>query len=422
MTDFVYCIGHLGEQVREYCGDGGQWGVRVRYVDEGEWLRGTGGALRLALDADLLEDTFVMVYGDSYTPAPVAEIFRAVKSGGSLALMCVIHNENRWDRSNCTSEPGRPLIYDKARKHPRAPEMQYIDYGLSAFRRETIRSHSCGQRVDLADVIHALSLDGQLAGFAVTSASMRSVPRRPSRIRGICHPDGRGQGVIGILGGGLAGLTIAAYLKQPCEVLEAAERGGGHCDSVCEAGFTYDAGGPHIIFSRDESILSEMVALLGDNVLRRRRNNKIYFDGRFIKYPFENGLNELGPQDRFECLYHYLCNSHPAPSNFAEWMYHTFGSGITEKYLLPYNEKIWKTAAREMSIDWVDGRIPRPPLEDIVKSAVGIETEGYTHQLHFWYPAHGGIEQLPAALNKRVARFTPSFVVKSIRRAAPIGT
>lgn len=169
VTDFVYCIGHLGEQVREYCGDGGQWGVRVRYVDEGEWLRGTGGALRLALDADLLEDTFVMVYGDSYTPAPVAEIFRAVKSGGSLALMCVIHNENRWDRSNCIYEPGRPLIYDKARKHPRAPEMQYIDYGLSAFRRETIAAHiPAAEWVDLADVMHALSLDGQLAGFAVT--------------------------------------------------------------------------------------------------------------------------------------------------------------------------------------------------------------------------------------------------------------
>jgi protoporphyrinogen oxidase len=45
-----------------------------------------------------------------------------------------------------------------------------------------------------------------------------------------------------------------------------------------------------------------------------------------------------------------------------------------------------------------------------------VETEGYTHQLHFWYPAHGGIEQLPAALNKRVARFTPSFVVNSIRK------
>ncbi len=55
---------------------------------------------------------------------------------------------------------------------------------------------------------------------------------------------------IGILGGGLAGITVAAHLNRECEVLEADERPGGHCQSVQEEGFTYDAGGPHIMFSR----------------------------------------------------------------------------------------------------------------------------------------------------------------------------
>lgn len=221
---------------------------------------------------------------------------------------------------------------------------------------------------------------------------------------------------VGILGGGLAGLTVAAHLGEPCEVLEGDDRPGGHCQSVCEQGFTFDAGGPHIMFSRNRQTLDFMVSLLGKNVRIGRRNNKIFYRGRYVKYPFENGLFDLDPQDRYECLLGCLKNDAPEPTNFKEWMYHTFGQGITEKYMLPYNEKIWKINAAEMNLDWVDGRVPRPPLEDIVKAAVGVETEGYTHQLNFYYPEHGGIEALPAAMADRVEHITNGFSIRNVRR------
>src|ERR1700676_2636315 len=114
---------------------------------------------------------------------------------------------------------------------------------------------------------------------------------------------------VGVLGGGLAGLTVAAHLGEPSEVLEAAERPGGHCQSVCEQGYTFDAGGPHIMFSRNRQTLDFMVSLLGSNVRQSRRNNKIFYRGRYVKYPFENGLFDLEPQDRYECLLGCLRNN-----------------------------------------------------------------------------------------------------------------
>ena len=220
---------------------------------------------------------------------------------------------------------------------------------------------------------------------------------------------------IGILGGGLAGITIAAHLQQECEILEKDSRGGGHCQTVQEQGFTYDAGGPHIIFSRNQQIVDYMVSLLGDNVHRARRNNKIFYKGRYVKYPFENGLYDLEPQDRFECLYHYIKNDYPAPkTNFKEWIYHHFGKGLAEKYLIPYNEKIWNVPADQLGLEWVEGRVPKPPVEDVIKAAVGVETEGYTHQLYYNYPARGGIEALPLALAQRVRKITPDFTVEHI--------
>src|SRR5262249_35828405 len=53
ITDVVYCIGYLGGQIRDAVGNGSRFGVTVRYADEGEDLKGTGGALRVALDAGL---------------------------------------------------------------------------------------------------------------------------------------------------------------------------------------------------------------------------------------------------------------------------------------------------------------------------------------------------------------------------------
>ncbi len=220
---------------------------------------------------------------------------------------------------------------------------------------------------------------------------------------------------IGILGGGLAGLTIGAHVEGECEVLEKDSRGGGHCQSVQEEGFTYDAGGPHIIFSRDSSMVEYMVSLLGENVHKARRNNKIFFDGRYVKYPFENGLFDLSPQDRFECLYHYIRNDYPAPkTNFKEWIYHHFGKGLAEKYLIPYNEKIWNVPAEELGLEWVEGRVPKPPVEDVIKAAVGVETEGYTHQLYFDYPKRGGIESLPLAMGSKVENIVTGFNVQKI--------
>jgi protoporphyrinogen oxidase len=224
---------------------------------------------------------------------------------------------------------------------------------------------------------------------------------------------------VGILGGGLAGLAVAAHLAEPCEVLEKEPRGGGHCQTIQEDGFTYDAGGPHIIFSRNQQMVDYMVSLLGDNVHRARRNNKIFYRGRYVKYPFENGLFDLEPQDRFECLLHYIQNDYPPPkTNFKEWLYHHFGKGLAEKYLIPYNEKIWNVPADELGLEWVEGRVPKPPLEDVIKAAVGVETEGYTHQLYFNYPLHGGIEALPRALEKRVANIIPEFTVEHVWKEA----
>jgi protoporphyrinogen oxidase len=229
-----------------------------------------------------------------------------------------------------------------------------------------------------------------------------------------------------VLGGGLTGITLARLLREQGDdvtVFEERERIGGLCRSRTEAGFTFDVGGSHIIFSRDTEVLSFMLSVLGENADRRKRNTKIFYKGRYVKYPFENGLYQLPDEDRFFCIDEFVKNliavekgEVAPPTNFAEWITYTFGRGIAECYMIPYNEKIWNFPADRMSHHWVEGRIPRPPVEDIIRSAIGIETEGYTHQAVFSYPVEGGIEALVRAIAEPVLpAVRTGFSVASVR-------
>jgi len=216
---------------------------------------------------------------------------------------------------------------------------------------------------------------------------------------------------VGVLGGGISGLFTAYFLGGDVEVLEADDRVGGLARCFGSDGFRSDVGG-HILFSKDKEALAHELAVLGENRRRGIRANKVLYKGLHVKYPFENGIDVLPKEEIVEILLSFVQNPHvEAPRNFREWMFHVFGDGLTQKYLLPYNEKIWKTPPEQMSLEWVD-RVPRPPLVDLIRTAVGIQTEGYTHQLYFDYPKVGGFESLPRALGEKLgAKVTTGFRV-----------
>jgi len=166
----VLCsVGYRGEMIRDHLGDGSRFGLEVKYVDEGERLRGTGGALRLAYDLGELEAAFFVLYGDSYLPIDYGAVERAWRETSMPALMTVLRNEGRWDASNAIYSDGRVVLYDKDRPADRSAEMRWIDYGLSVLNRDVLAEYCVtGAVADLADLMRDLSRDGRLAGLEVS--------------------------------------------------------------------------------------------------------------------------------------------------------------------------------------------------------------------------------------------------------------
>lgn len=163
----VLSIGYRGDMIRSAVGDGRAFGLAVRYSDEGERLLGTGGAVRFAIDADLLDPGFLLLYGDSYLPIDPRPVW--IFSGeGHHPTMTVLKNDGRWDRSNVRYGGGRVQLYDKTHPDPAAAGICYIDYGLSVLTRDCVSRHiPPGATADLSNIFAAESRAGRLLGFEV---------------------------------------------------------------------------------------------------------------------------------------------------------------------------------------------------------------------------------------------------------------
>lgn len=163
---FLFLIGYRAEMIEEYYGDGSSLGISITYCYDGKELLGTGGAVRRAYD--LLEDDFLLMYGDSFMDIDYEEtLYRYFegKSRGMQALMTVLKNGNRFDKSNVIMDGTEIKLYDKINM---TPEMDYIDYGVCVYEKKLFDDFEPDVKFDIAILQNRLSLDKKIAAHIVT--------------------------------------------------------------------------------------------------------------------------------------------------------------------------------------------------------------------------------------------------------------
>ena len=220
-----------------------------------------------------------------------------------------------------------------------------------------------------------------------------------------------------IVGGGPAGLSVALHLEDSDFVLaEKHGRTGGLCRSISQDGFTFDHAG-HIFFTRDPYVDGLFRDILVENFHEQDRKSWVYLYDTYLRYPFQANLFGLPPRVVEECVLGFLKawrRSHapcgtgeetgPKALDFRTWCYQTFGAGITEHFMLPYNRKVWGIAPESMSSDWIADRVPTPSLEEVVLGAIQPGQGSVGPNARFGYPLRGGCEAFVAGLARRVQR------------------
>ena len=161
IKDIVICVGHLGNQIKNYIGNGSKYNLNVSYSDDSDRLLGTGGSIKKA--CQILGEHFFILYGDSFLPVNFSLVEKAYFQEKKPVLMTVLKNKGRWDKSNAYFKD-KCVKYNK--KKPQK-NMDYIDYGLTIVRNSIFSDFPSNEVFDLADVFENLSNKSLLAGFEI---------------------------------------------------------------------------------------------------------------------------------------------------------------------------------------------------------------------------------------------------------------
>jgi len=162
VSEVVLCTSHYSQKIKDYVEDGKRFNIKVKYSDDGPEQLGTGGAIKNAID--LLGDSFMVIYGDSYLDIDYAEVERVFGDSNLPAMMTIYRNMGKYDLSNVLFETS---IIKKYSKNNVNSHFQHIDFGLSLFKREVFNEIKEGSCFDLADLCEELAENGKLAGFEV---------------------------------------------------------------------------------------------------------------------------------------------------------------------------------------------------------------------------------------------------------------
>jgi protoporphyrinogen oxidase len=204
-----------------------------------------------------------------------------------------------------------------------------------------------------------------------------------------------------IVGAGVSGLATAAFLKHDDYlVLERDAEIGGYCKTVKQDGFVWDYSG-HFFHFKHPEIESYLRERMPDQEIRKVvKRSFIDYKGAFVDFPFQKNIHQLPKDELIECLYDLYFARAPGVAsaakedNFKEMLYARFGRGIAEKFLIPYNEKLYACDLSRLDKDAMGRFFPHADLTDIIRNMR--EADNASYNATFTYPAGGAIEYVKA--------------------------
>ena len=210
-----------------------------------------------------------------------------------------------------------------------------------------------------------------------------------------------------VVGAGISGLSFACWYRarRPdarVVVLEGEAEPGGYCRTVVQDGFVWDYSGHFFHFKHADLEAWLRARMPGQDVRTVARRAAIRFAGRDIDFPFQTHIHQLPHDDFLECLvelYFRPAGDGP-PRSFGEMLHRRLGRGITEKFLRPYNEKLYATDLDTLDPDAMGRFFPHADVADIIANMRPGARGGAGYNATFTYPAGGAIEYVRALLRE----------------------
>jgi protoporphyrinogen oxidase len=214
-----------------------------------------------------------------------------------------------------------------------------------------------------------------------------------------------------VIGAGISGLSFANWIRDEAArrgrpapqilVVESEAEPGGYCRTVHQDGFVWDYSGHFFHFRRPEIEAWLRARMPGQDVRTVVKKSLVRYAGTDVDFPFQKNIHQLPRQDFVDCLVDLYFRDESAAAapagSFQEMLYQRFGRGIAERFLVPYNQKLYATDLGVLDRDAMGRFFPHADIADIIRNMRTPDNTGYNAT--FTYPAGGAIEYVRALLH-----------------------
>lgn len=197
-----------------------------------------------------------------------------------------------------------------------------------------------------------------------------------------------------IIGAGISGLTYANYTRNDYLIIEKENYTGGLCNTIKQDGFVWDYSG-HFFHFQDSHIAQFISERIDQSqLLKVEKHTQIRYKDRLVDFPFQKNIHQLPQQEFIDCLCDLFENDDIDIVSFKSMLYAKFGKSIAEKFLIPYNTKLYATELDSLDADAMGRFFPYANKDEIIRNFRQSRNESYNGS--FLYHKGGAIEYVHA--------------------------
>ena len=199
-----------------------------------------------------------------------------------------------------------------------------------------------------------------------------------------------------IIGAGISGISYVNFIKNDYLLIEKENEPGGYCRTIKRNGYVWDYSGHFFHFQHPN--IEEFVCqnLSPSSLLKVEKHSQIYYKGDYIDFPFQKNIHQLDKEELIDCLYDLFSVNHGGIRSFKEMVYANYGKSIAEKFLIPYNEKLYAYDLDRLDMNAMGRFFPKANKEDIILNFRSQDNSSYNSS--FTYPKDGAMEYVQSLL------------------------
>jgi hypothetical protein len=202
-----------------------------------------------------------------------------------------------------------------------------------------------------------------------------------------------------IIGGGITGLSVASFLgnEEDYLILEGGSELGGYCKTTIRNGFVWDYSG-HFFHFRNKEIKDYIMANMDCEVVEVNKITDIDYKGNIVDFPFQYNINQLPKEDFLECLIDMYNVGGVDNTNFKSYVNSSLGQATSEKFLIPYNEKLYATDLNNLDANAMGRFFPKNIDFKELMNRMAKSSHYKSYNDTFIYPVKGSYEFVKAIL------------------------